>query len=118
MYPYKVVLCGCTKNSASYITSHLYKLIQMKDVFSSFEIVLYENDSYDMTSQILDTYRQIYPFLHYISETGIDKKYRHRPERIAHGRNKIISYIQTYFTDYNFLIMIDFAVVVENFELN
>jgi hypothetical protein len=118
MYPYKVVLCGCTKNSASYLTSHLYKLVQIKDLFSSFEVVLYENDSYDMTVQILDTYQQIYPFVHYISETGIDKKYRHRPERIAHGRNKILHHIQTNFPDYDFMMMMDLDGVVDNFEID
>jgi len=48
-----VCVCGCTINSASYIKAHLQHLFDLKKIFHSGDIVIYENDSTDNTVEIL-----------------------------------------------------------------
>lgn len=113
MYDYNVVVCGCTKNSASYIKAHLTKLYKLKDTFKTVQFVVYENDSMDPTVQILEEFKKTHSGFDYIHETGVDQRFYHRPERIAHGRNRLLEYISK--SEYDYMIMIDLDSVLELF---
>mgnify|MGYP001280672112 CR=1 FL=1 len=68
MYPYKAVICGCTKNSASYIYRNLENLYAIKPLFSLCHFVLYENDSHDDTVSTLQRFKENHSDFAYISE--------------------------------------------------
>ena len=49
----KVVICGCTKNSSNYVRNEINSILNLKPLFLSLDIVIYENDSTDNTVNIL-----------------------------------------------------------------
>jgi len=65
-----VIVCGCTKNSASYIQKHLQLLYDMAPLFSKFKMLIYENDSTDNTVEILEQFKKSHANFDYISENG------------------------------------------------
>jgi hypothetical protein len=75
--------------------------------------VIYENDSEDHTAKILEYFKRTHPSFDYISEHGVDRQFHHRPERIAHGRNRLLEYIRQSQTTYDYMIMIDLDSVLE-----
>jgi len=121
MYPYNIVVCGCTKNSASYIDKNLNKLYSMHDLFKEFHMVVYENDSTDNTVQILETFKKNKKSFDYISEKGIINKVRNKsiigPQIIGYGRNRLLEYVEKNYTDsIDYLLMVDLDTVIENFD--
>ena len=50
----KLIVCGCTKNSASYIEKEINSILNLKQLFLSLNIVIYENDSTDNTVNIFE----------------------------------------------------------------
>jgi hypothetical protein len=124
MYDYKVILVGCTKNSGSYIHGHLTRLNQMSKFFTKFNIVLYENDSTDNTIEQLNLFKSNNSNFDFISETNVVEKYiqnKHinlRVQIISHGRNCLLYIINSLYTNYDYMIMIDLDTVLNNFDPN
>lgn len=121
MYPYNIVVCGCTKNSGSYIANNLSKLYSIHHLFKEFHMVVYENDSTDNTVQILETFKKNNTLFDYISEKGITKKVRNKnrigPQIIGYGRNRLLEYVEKNYTDeIDYLLMVDLDTVMENFD--
>jgi hypothetical protein len=75
--------------------------------------VVYENDSVDYTAKILEDFKRTHSCFDYISETGVDQRFFHRPERIAHGRNRLLEYTRQ--SNYDYMIMIDLDSVLESY---
>lgn len=113
MYNYNVIVCGCTKNSASYIRAHLNRLYTIKEAFKNVQIVVYENDSADQTARILEEFKNMHDSFEYISENGVDRHFCNRPERIAHGRNRLLEYIRQSKSNFDYMIMVDLDSVLE-----
>lgn len=120
MYPYNVIVCGCTKNSASYIYDHMTRLYSMHDMFQKFHMVVYENDSSDNTRELLDTFKKNNPLFEYISETNVISTIIHkvniRPQIIGHGRNRILDYIENHKETFDYVIMVDLDSIIANFQ--
>jgi len=108
-YDYKVVVCGCTKNSAAYIEEALKKMYNMQNIFKEFQLLVYENDSADDTVNILNKFGKDNPNFHLFSEKGVRE--HQRTMVIAHGRNRLLDYVNTRFSDYDYIIMADFDVM-------
>ena len=104
-----VIVCGCTKNSASYIYKHLQILYDMSPLFQKFKMIIYENDSTDNTVEILENFKQTHPNYDYISENIFIKP---RTDILAHGRNTLLRYIQ----GYEYMIMTDLDDVIATFK--
>jgi len=104
-----LIVCGCTKNSASYIYKHLQLLYDMAPLFKTFKMLVYENDSTDNTVQVLDEFKKTHPFFDYISE-NLDN--RPRTDVLAHGRNTLLKHIG----GFEYMIMTDLDDVIAIFK--
>jgi glycosyltransferase involved in cell wall biosynthesis len=112
----KVVIAGCTKNSAKYIQYSINKLHEIGNLFTDYTIVLYENDSTDNTVEIL--HKNTNKTFHFISERNIIIKYKllhTRAQILCHARNKLLEHIKLHYVNYDLLIMIDLDNVLEQF---
>jgi len=107
-----VCVCGCTINSSSYIKEHLQHLIDLKNIFHSVDIVIYENDSTDNTVEILKKLEDDKKIT-LISEENIKSTFKARTEIIAHGRNKLVQYVRSQ-EKYDYMIMVDLDGVLKN----
>ena len=120
MYNYKVILCGCTRNSGNYIYNHLLSLVRLGQYFTEYAIIVYENDSTDDTLQQLKKFKEINHNFYYISETNvandIKNNIRKRVQIIARGRNMLLNEINERFNDYDLMIMTDLDNVLNNFD--
>ena len=105
-----VVICGCTINSASYIRKHLEHLYVLNGLFKTVDIVLYENDSSDNTVEVLKDLEKEGK-IKLITERNIKATLRARTAIIAHGRNKLVNYVNSC-DKYDFMIMIDLDTVL------
>ena len=119
MLDYKVVICGCTKNSGDYILNRLVKLSQLGKKFSQYKIIIYENDSSDNTVERFKTFKKHCSKFQYISENGIANKFsgiHSRVQIITHGRNTLLNIVEKQYGDYDLLIMIDLDDVMKDFD--
>lgn len=99
-----VVVCGCTKNSGSYIAAHIEKILSWRVLFNRMDVVIYENDSDDNTKAVL-TGLESSGRITLISENGIDAI---RTVVLAHGRNRLLSYVRGHISrKYDYMIMLD-----------
>ena len=112
-----VVICGCVRNNER-IYDTLNALYKSKVLFNTFKMVIYENDSHDKTLDLINSFKNnlANEDIHIISEkTPIScytnnnyfNSYYIRPINISHGRNKLIEYIETHYSNYDIMIMID-----------
>lgn len=118
MYNYKVVICGCTINSAHYIEKHLDLLHGLEAIFEKCNIVVYENDSKDKTTEVLQSFKRTHTNFEYITENGIANKLKHRPLIISYGRNVLMKYINEKYNNYDLMIMVDLDKVICKFDRN
>jgi len=118
MYSYKVVICGCTKNSEQYIEKHLELLYGLGSIFEKCNIIVYENDSEDETKEKLKSFKRTHTSFEFISENGIANKLKHRPLIIAHSRNTLMKYIDERYNNYDMIIMVDLDKVICKFNIN
>ena len=109
----KAVICGCTKNSANYIHNEINNLLKLKSLFLSLDVVIYENDSTDNTVNLLKSL-QMEKKITLISELGIQPKLKHRTMIIAHGRNKLVEYVNSQ-NKYDYMIMVDLDNIMNDF---
>ena len=109
-----LIVCGCTKNSDSYIYKHLQLLYDMEPLFKTFKMLIYENDSEDNTVKILKKFKQTHPNFDYISENLQDDlpNILSRTEVLAHGRNTLLKHIQ----GFDYMIMVDLDDVISTFK--
>ena len=104
-----VIVCGCTKNSATYIHKHLQLLYDMAPLFQKFKMIIYENNSTDNTVEILEFFKQTHPNFDYITENISTKP---RTEILSHGRNTLLRHVQ----GYEYMIMTDLDDVIATFK--
>ena len=110
----KIIVCGCTKNSANYIENEINSILNLKHLFFSLNIVIYENDSTDNTVNILKSLERDKKIT-LISESGIQSRLKYRTMIIAHGRNKLIEFVDSK-NAYDYMIMVDLDNVMTNFD--
>ena len=109
-----IIVCGCTKNSASYIQHEINNILNLKSLFLSLDIVIYENDSTDNTKNLLKSMEKNKK-LTLISESGIQARLKYRTMIIAHGRNKLVEFVISRDT-YDYMIMVDLDNVMRDFD--
>jgi len=109
-----VVFCGCTKNSTGYIQNEITSILNLKPLFLSLDIIIYENDSTDDTVNILKSMEKDKK-ISLISESGIQSRLKHRTMIIAHGRNKLVEFVNSRDT-YDYMIMVDLDNVMTDFD--
>jgi hypothetical protein len=114
----RVIITGCTKNSASYIQDRIIKLHEIGKYFKEYSILLYENDSTDNTVDILNNNKN--NCFNFISEQNIIERIKHkhlhnRVQILCYARNQLLHHVKLNFAHYDLLIMIDLDNVLENF---
>jgi hypothetical protein len=117
---YKIVIAGCTKNSAPYILSHLLRLVEIGKLFKTYNIIIYENDSTDNTCEVLSQFKKNNIHFEFIHEENIIERLKYkmhhvRPQILAHGRNRLLKFITRNYSDYDFMIMIDLDNILDRF---
>ena len=110
----KVVVCGTIKNGEKTIQKNIENLLEIKKYCLDFKLVLYENDSTDNTVKILNKLRS--ETIHVISERNITSL-GGRTVILAYGRNTLLKYINTHFSDYDYIIMTDLDDVLKGFKV-
>jgi len=122
-----VVICGCTKNSSSYIESHLEKLYSIGPYCKTMHIVLFENDSTDATKSKLKHFKESHQNIHLLFDTlngkqlkpNVTKPYSSfvkKPINLAYARNALLTYVNKNFADFDYMIMVDLDTVVKNLQ--
>ena len=124
----KIIVCGCTKNSSSYIQSHLEKLYLLKSICSDFHMVIFENDSTDKTKIILEEFQSKHENTRMIFDTLKDKikissnvtkpysRFVKKPLNLTYARNALLHYVETNYSHFDYMIMVDLDSVVKNFK--
>jgi glycosyltransferase involved in cell wall biosynthesis len=116
----KVVIVGCTKNSGHYIEERLHKLVEIGKLFTTYNIVLYENDSTDNTVEILTQFKNNNTLFNFISEENVIERIKYkqlhnRVQILEHCRNSLLNHVLKHFLEYDLMIMIDLDNVLEKF---
>tara|TARA_B100001093_G_scaffold461011_1_gene475187 strand:+ start:138 stop:983 length:846 start_codon:yes stop_codon:yes gene_type:complete len=109
-----IIVCGCTKNSDNHIENEIDSILNLKQLFLLLDIVIYENDSTDNTLHILKSLEQKKK-INLISEVGIHTKLKNRTVIMAHGRNKLIEFVNSK-NKYDYMIMLDLDNVMTDFD--
>lgn len=104
-----VAVCGCTINSANYISKHLKYIFELSVLFKNLDIIIYENDSQDSTVEVLKTLEKE-DKIKLITEKNIATTLKYRTAIIAHGRNKLVNYVTN--GNYDYMIMIDLDTIL------
>ncbi len=102
---YKVVMLGCCKDVANYLHKNLMILELLGNQFLDYRMVIYENDSSDITRQILMEFKN--DKFEFIFEN--DLKIKERTDRLGYIRNILLDRFyqiqETFQADY--MIMVD-----------
>ena len=120
----KIVVVGCTKNSAGYIKNHLGKLMELDALCKELQIIVYENDSKDATLAVLRELEG--EKLKVISERGVQQAVQKanpgitqhwllRTCILARARNILVHEVTEHYSDYDYMIVSDLDEVVSRF---
>ena len=60
----KIVVCGTIKNGAKTIEKNINGLLEIQKYCLDFKMILYENDSTDGTTEILNKMKFYHPLMH------------------------------------------------------
>ena len=105
MKEYSVIFGGTVRDSEKFIKKNIENIDKCGQLFKSYSVVIYENDSKDSTRQILNTNKK--DNYYYIFEDNITEA--SRTKRLANGRNKVLDKIRDLNKDnnYQYMIMLD-----------
>ena len=90
-----ITVIGAVRNGEKFLDRIFRNILQIiTDHFDgkNYQIIIYENDSTDRTRDILQQYAQtILPnHLSLIQETGLDKRFPYRTQRLSYIRNRLL----------------------------
>lgn len=110
----KIVIAGLCRNAGQYIEKNIHIANTIGSYFKDYRIVVYENDSKDMTRSILTRCAQQNQRLIVLGgDEGVDNMYnigatkQLRFEKMAHFRNQYLAYIRKHLDDYDYMMVID-----------
>ncbi len=110
--PKSITIIGAIRNGGRYIDRIFQNILQITtDHFSTYQILIYENDSTDNTRELLLNYQQtILPnHLTLILENHLDKRFPYRTQRLAYIRNRLMTEALTNpkFAQSDYLLILD-----------
>lgn len=103
MKQHSVVITGCCRSVSQFIEKNILIMLEIGKKFKDYKIVVYENDSNDNTRTILNSLKK--DSIDYIFEDGVNIP--NRTMRIAHCRNKILDHVNKFYSNYDYLLMLD-----------
>lgn len=110
-----VIICGVCKDIEKYSYTTLNKFLYLTHFFTQTSIIIYENDSKDKTVELLNKFQSKYKKNKIIILTENNIK-GSRTEKIAHGRNTILNYIDDNELNPDYLIQLDMDEILQEFQ--
>ena len=101
----KCCICGTVRDCGRFLNNIFSIMEQIGTLFDNYIIILYYDNSSDNTLDKIKTYSQKNNKLIYFVNT--EKMLPYRTHRIAKGRNKCLELMDTYYSDYEYFIMMD-----------
>ena len=114
----KIIFCGVAKNIEKAIPATVLSFQKLGSYFADYRVIIYENNSIDNSSKLLDLWKKKNPKVTFISEIlkehdlytqshGQTRKL-HKPELIARARNIVLDIaMQSQYEDFDYILMAD-----------
>lgn len=106
----KVVVCGLARNCECKIDNCMDKIKKLVKYFSEYKIIVFENNSIDNTKEKLNNYSDIINIGKDDSEDFLSGFSEKRIARLSRYRNSIQDYIKNKYSNYDYVIVIDFDI--------
>lgn len=109
----KVAVVGLCRNCSSWIQNNINQIVETFENYTKeYKIILFENDSIDQTKEKITELTKNNSNIILLSETFNRPQFgtvkdRARTEALAEYRNILKDYVKKYYTDYDFVIVID-----------
>lgn len=103
----KIVFSCAVRDCGKYIDLIYQNLIKFTPYFSNYKFVFAESDSTDDTVSKLIELRKKDENVKSIHLGTLQHKLYHRTDRIATARNAYLDYVQTHYSDYDYLCVFD-----------
>jgi len=97
------ILC-CARDCEKKLTNSLDQLRRIGELFATYQMYIFENDSKDQTLSILNKAVTKYP-LKIQTESGLDKVFSSRTERLSYCRNRLLDLSKG--NDYDYYVVAD-----------
>ncbi len=96
-----ITVIGAVRNGAKYLDRVFQNILQIANQHfggTSYQIIIYENDSTDNTRKLLQNYQEkiLQGHLSLILEDGLDRRFPYRTQRLAYIRNRLLKEALTY----------------------
>ena len=108
-----VAIGGLARDIAEIIPQSIARIERLGELFRSYSVVIYENDSQDDTKRILANWADRNPRVHFLHErlgapSNRKRRCLNRTLRMAHYRNEIRRYITKQLSHCQYTIVLDF----------
>ena len=108
-----VIFCGLARDVAEGLPMVQKRIERAGSMFKDYRVVIYENDSQDNTVALLKDWQAKNPHVVVLSENLGAKKWGQvndldRMKYLATCRNQYLEYVKEHFSDFEFLIVLDF----------
>lgn len=104
-------IVGACQNVEKYLPQVLANLNMIATWWKECKIVIYENDSTDDTSRMLQEWKNEGGHRELVQETNLALRYPNRIERLAYIRNRLVCYVPP---NFDYMLMIDMDDVFVN----
>ena len=106
-----VIICGICRDAEKNLKFNVPRIERIGELFNDYKVVVYENDSKDLTKDILEIWQKSNPRVTVITETLGDKKFGsvasfERANALADCRNKYLKLVNDTI-DSDYVIMLD-----------
>jgi len=101
----KVCICGTIKNVGKFLPAVFENMEKIASIFDEYVILLYYDHSYDNTLEEVKKFQaRNSKVLFYVNNAQLSP---YRTHNIAKGRNYCLKIIKLYYSDYEYMIMMD-----------
>lgn len=83
------LFAGCARNCGARLPETLQKIAELGQLFASYRVLVFENDSTDDTLAVLEDFATRLP-IRILSEKGLDRVMPQRTARLAYARNQLM----------------------------
>lgn len=107
-----VVICGLVRDSYEALGRTIPQVEATGELFDDFSVVVYENDSKDLTRMVLQGWQRDSPYVHLMGENRDDPvnpplRCLERAARMAYYRNQVRQEVAQEYTTFPYVIVID-----------
>jgi glycosyltransferase involved in cell wall biosynthesis len=100
----KAVFVGCARDIEKEVNHSVNDIVRLASEFDDYAVLIYENDSTDKTLDLLRDLSKRNNRVNIISEKDVQGT---RTQRLARGRNILLSMSRNHYPDFDFLVVMD-----------